>query len=68
MRLSEQARHKGEEAMLKRLFVEEEGQTLIEYGLLTALIAVVAIAILSVLGRKVKDTFVTVNESMVTTS
>lgn len=54
--------------MIKRLFVEEEGQTLIEYGLLTALIAVVAIAILSVLGRKVKDTFVTVNESMVTSS
>jgi len=52
--------------MLKRLFAEEEGQTLIEYGLLTALIAVVAIAILSVLGRKTKDVFVTVNDSMVT--
>ena len=54
--------------MLTRLFREEEGQTLIEYGLLTALIAVVAIAILSVLGRKTKDVFVTVNDSMVTTS
>jgi len=54
--------------MLKRLFSEDEGQTLIEYGLLTALIAVVAIAILSVLGRKTKDVFVTVNEQMVTTS
>lgn len=54
--------------MMKRLFIEEEGQTLIEYGLLTALIAVVAIAILSVLGRKVSDTFVTVNENMVTQS
>ncbi|MBI5832304.1 MAG: Flp family type IVb pilin [Armatimonadetes bacterium] len=52
--------------MVKRLFVEEEGQTLIEYGLLTALIAVVAIAILSVLGRKTKDVFVTVNDKMVT--
>jgi len=54
--------------MVKRLFVEEEGQTLIEYGLLTALIAVVAIAILSVLGRKTKDVFVTVNDKMTTTS
>ncbi len=54
--------------MIKRLFCEEEGQTLIEYGLLTALIAVVAIAILSVLGRKTKDVFVTVNDKMVTNS
>jgi len=52
--------------MIKRLFAEEEGQTLIEYGLLTALIAIVAIAILSVLGRKTKDVFVTVNDKMVT--
>ncbi|MBI5832305.1 MAG: Flp family type IVb pilin [Armatimonadetes bacterium] len=52
--------------MIKRLFNEEEGQTLIEYGLLTALIAIVAIAILSVLGRKTKDVFVTVNDKMVT--
>lgn len=52
--------------MLKRLFVEEEGQTLIEYGLLTALISVVAIAILTVLGRKTKDVYVTVNDSMTT--
>ena len=54
--------------MLKRLWTDEEGQTLIEYGLLTALIAIVAIAILSVLGRKVKDTFITVNSNMTTTS
>ena len=52
--------------MLKRLFVEEEGQTLIEYGLLTALISVVAIAILTVLGRKTRDVYATVNSSLVT--
>ena len=50
--------------MMTRLFIEEEGQTLIEYGLLTALIAVVAIAILSVLGRKTRDVYVTVSENM----
>lgn len=52
--------------MMTRLFVEEEGQTLIEYGLLTALISVVAIAILTVLGRKTRDVYVTVNDSMTT--
>ncbi len=54
--------------MVKRLFAEEEGQTLIEYGLLTALIAVVAIAILTVLGRKTRDVYSTVQDSMVTRS
>lgn len=52
--------------MVHRLFVEEEGQTLIEYGLLTALISVVAIAILTVLGRKTRDVYVTVNDAMTT--
>lgn len=52
--------------MMTRLFAEEEGQTLIEYGLLTALISVVAIAILTVLGRKTRDVYVTVNNSMQT--
>ncbi len=54
--------------MLKRLFECEEGQTLIEYGLLTALISVVAIAILTVLGRRTRDVYVTVNDKMTTQS
>lgn len=54
--------------MVTRLFVEEEGQTLIEYGLLTALISVVAIAILTVLGRKTRDVYVTVSDSMTSSS
>ena len=57
---------RSEKHMMTRLFVEEEGQTLIEYGLLTALISVVAIAILTVLGRKTRDVYVTVNDSMTT--
>ena len=51
--------------MLRRLFCSEDGQTLIEYGLLTALISVVAIAILTVLGRKTRDVYVTVQDNMV---
>jgi pilus assembly protein Flp/PilA len=54
--------------MIKRLCVEEEGQILIEYGLLTAMFAVVGIAVVTIMGTKVKDTFITVNNCLITTS
>ena len=50
--------------MLKRFFAEEEGQTLVEYGLLIALIALVVIAVLSILGNKVSNTFKAVNNQL----
>ncbi|MFN4180090.1 MAG: Flp family type IVb pilin [Armatimonadota bacterium] len=50
--------------LLRRLIKEEEGQTLVEYGLLVALIALVVIAALTVLGRKVANTFNTINETL----
>lgn len=53
--------------MIRRLFHEEEGQTLVEYGLLVSLIAIVAIAILAVLGRKTRDVFVQLNTRMTST-
>ena len=43
--------------LLKRLFNEEEGVTLIEYALIAALIAVVSIAILTLVGTSVRDLF-----------
>ncbi len=43
--------------MLHHFFHNEEGQTLVEYGLLISLIALVVIAILSVLGTRIKNTF-----------
>ena len=43
--------------MIQRFMQEEEGQTLVEYGLLISLIALVVIAILSILGNKIKNTF-----------
>ena len=52
--------------MLKRFLHEEEGQTLLEYGLLVSLIALVTIAILTVLGERVRNLFVTVNNSITT--
>ncbi len=54
--------------MVKRLLLEEEGQTLVEYGLPVSLISVVAIAILAVLGKKVRDVFVQVNSRTTSTS
>lgn len=54
--------------MMQRFFQEEEGQTLVEYGLLVSLIAIVAIAILAVLGQKARDVFVQVNTRMASTS
>jgi pilus assembly protein Flp/PilA len=52
--------------MLKRFLQEEEGQTLVEYGLLISLIALVVIAILSVLGNRIKNTFNTATNSLAT--
>ena len=54
--------------MIKRLVREEEGQTLVEYGLLVALIALVVIAILTLLGTKVRDLFVNVNTNITSTT
>lgn len=52
--------------MAKRLIHEEGGQTLLEYGLLVSLIALVCIAILTLLGERVRNLFVTVNNAIVT--
>jgi pilus assembly protein Flp/PilA len=43
--------------MIKKFFQEEEGQTLVEYGLLISLIALVVIAVLTVMGRRISNTF-----------
>jgi len=52
--------------MARALWSDEEGQTLIEYGLLTALIGVVVIAILVVLGRRSRDLYITITDTLVT--
>lgn len=52
--------------MLRRLLREERGQTLVEYGLILALIAVVVIAILAALGRRVRNVFITINNHIIT--
>ena len=43
--------------LAKRLWTEEEGQGMVEYGLILGLIAVAAIALLSGIGGKIRDVF-----------
>ncbi|MDQ3812481.1 MAG: Flp family type IVb pilin [Armatimonadota bacterium] len=54
--------------MIKRFVIEEEGQTLVEYGLLVSLIALVVIGVLTVLGKKVSNSFNTAANSLNSTT
>jgi pilus assembly protein Flp/PilA len=47
--------------MLKRFFREQDGATMVEYGLMVALIAVVLIVIVSTLGQSLKGAFARTN-------
>lgn len=49
---------------VKNLFVDEEGQGLVEYALILVLIAIVVIAALTFLGDKVNDTFQNIGEKL----
>ena len=54
--------------MMKQFLQEEEGQTLVEYGLLISLIALVVIAVLTLLGSRIKGVFGTATNSIRTTT
>jgi pilus assembly protein Flp/PilA len=49
---------------MKRFFLNEEGQGMVEYGLIIALVAVVVIAAIALLGNGVKNTFTNVTNSL----
>ena len=44
--------------------LKEKGQGLVEYAIILALIAIVVIAVMTLLGAKVKGTFSTINNSL----
>ncbi|NLM17257.1 MAG: Flp family type IVb pilin [Candidatus Riflebacteria bacterium] len=48
--------------MINRFFREEEGQGLVEYALILGLIAIVAIATLSLAGDQIKNMFNKIGE------
>lgn len=49
---------------IKALFKDEEGATMVEYGLMIALIAAVCVTIVTSLGTKVNTAFTTVDGAM----
>ena len=49
---------------LKNLLLDEEGATLVEYGLIVALIAAVCVVIVTTLGTQVQGAFQTVSNHM----
>ncbi len=65
--LNERAKIKGgiyKMKLLKRLFNEEEGVTLIEYALIAALISVVAIAIIITVGENIEKIFQNIRDAL----
>ncbi|MBQ6932300.1 MAG: Flp family type IVb pilin [Clostridia bacterium] len=50
--------------MLRKWFKDEEGQGMVEYGLIIGLIAVVVIVALVALGPKIRDMFQDVNDTI----
>jgi len=44
--------------------LKEKGQGLVEYAIILALIAIVVIAVMTLLGNKVKGTFNTINNAI----
>lgn len=51
-------------SFLKRILRDERGQTLSEYGLLIALIAVACLAVLGLLGKSLYEKFTSVQQSI----
>jgi pilus assembly protein Flp/PilA len=51
-------------SLIRRLIKDESGVTLIEYGLLAALIAIACVTILGSLGTKLNGKFDNVNTSL----
>lgn len=51
-------------ALLKRLFHEESGQGMVEYGLIIALIAIAVILVLSQLGTGLGNIFTNVKDEL----
>jgi pilus assembly protein Flp/PilA len=49
---------------LKQLVRNDDGATMVEYGVMVALIAAVCIAVILVLGQKVNNAFSTVNANL----
>jgi pilus assembly protein Flp/PilA len=54
--------------LLKRLWKEEEGQDMVEYGLLLVLIATVAVASMQTIGKVISNVFASASTNLTTAS
>ncbi|MFO7820346.1 MAG: Flp family type IVb pilin [Halanaerobacter sp.] len=50
--------------ILKRLVKEEDGQGMVEYGLILALVAVAVIAVLTTMGGNIGDIFQDISDKL----
>lgn len=50
--------------MIKKLWGEERGQGMTEYGLILALIVIAVIGVMVTMGSKLTSTFTTVNDNL----
>jgi pilus assembly protein Flp/PilA len=55
-------------SLVTRLWNEESGQGMVEYGLILALVSVVVITVLGLIGTNLKDRFTDVNNKLQTSS
>ncbi len=51
-------------SLLRSLWAEEEGQTLVEYALIISLVALAVILVLSFLGKRVSNAYQTIGENI----
>jgi pilus assembly protein Flp/PilA len=49
---------------IKNMLADDEGATMVEYGIMVALIAAVCIAVVTTLGQNVSNAFSNVNASL----
>ncbi|HHW15701.1 MAG TPA: Flp family type IVb pilin [Firmicutes bacterium] len=50
--------------MIKRLFQEEAGQGMVEYGLIIALVAIAVIVVLQLMGGSLNKTFTNIKDKL----
>ncbi len=53
---------------MRDFFSNEDGQTLVEYGLLISLIALVVIGVLTIMGKRISNTFNSASSNLKSTT
>jgi pilus assembly protein Flp/PilA len=50
--------------MIRKIWNGDEGQGMVEYGLIIALVAIVVIVVLTTMGGQLKNTFTTISDKL----